>query len=412
MNKVSVIGLGKLGTPLLAVLASKGFEVIGVDSDPVKVEALHRIEAPVNEPGVQELIDRHWGSISATTDIQRAVRDTEATFVIVPTPSEDSGAFSLEYVLAACREIGKALQTKSAYHLVVITSTVMPQDTRLRIIPTLETFSGKKAGADFGVCYSPEFIALGEVVKGLLQPDFILIGEYDIVAGDMLERIYGQVVYQNAPRRRMTLENAELCKLAVNGFVTMKISYANFLAQLCERLPGGDIDAVTGAMGQDRRIGKHYLKGAVAFGGPCFPRDSRALMEAARVLQVEAFLPKATQKVNSREHGHLVEIVRQFAIKDATFYISHRAYKIGTDVTIESVGETLAYNLERYDERVIDNPNEADVVILTLPELPADWTPHTGQTVIDCWRIMTDIPPGVTYIAIGRGEPLQENSYA
>jgi hypothetical protein len=133
-------------------------------------------------------------------------------------------------------------------------------------------------------------------------------------------------------------------------------------------------------------------------------------METARVLHVEAQLPKATQLTNQFQHDHLFELVEPMAARGAVICITHMAYKSGTDVTTESAGDRLLYKLHLKQARVTDNPRIADVVVITLPEMPADWTPRPGQTVIDCWRIMKDIPPGVTYIAIGRGEA--ERQYA
>ena len=130
----------------------------------------------------------------------------------------------------------------------MLTSTVLPGTTRQALLPVLERASGKRAGADFGLCYSPEFIALGSVIRDFLNPDFTLIGEIDARAGDMLEAYYAQVMANHAPARRMSLENAELAKISVNSFVTMKITFANMLASLCEAIPGADVDVVTQAL--------------------------------------------------------------------------------------------------------------------------------------------------------------------
>lgn len=252
---LSVIGLGKLGAPMAACLAAKGFPVIGVDVDARKVDALNRAQAPVFEPGLPELLQVAKTRLKATQDIPTAVLNSEVTFVVVPTPSEPDGSFSLRYVLQACEGIADALRKKSLWHLVVITSTISPGSMDNSIRPLLEEHSGKRSGIDFGLCYNPEFIALGSVIRDFLNPDFVLIGESDERSGQVLEGIYRQVCENNPPVVRMNFINAELTKLAVNTFVTTKISFANMLARICEKLLGADVDVVTKALGLDSRIG-------------------------------------------------------------------------------------------------------------------------------------------------------------
>ena len=145
------------------------------------------------------------------------------------------------------------------------------------MLPILERESGKKAGKDFGLCYSPEFIALGSIIRDFLNPDFTLLGEFDERCGAHLEEVYKRVMGPDTPCARMSLENAELTKISVNTYVTTKITFANMLAEMCEKLPGGNVDVVTNALGLDSRIGRKYLTGSIGYGGPCFPRDNVAL---------------------------------------------------------------------------------------------------------------------------------------
>src|SRR3989338_7987410 len=183
---VSVIGLGKLGACLAAGLASKGLEVIGVDVRQEVVEAVARGQAPVQEPGLQDMMSAHRARLHVTRSYREAIRRSSITFLLVPPPSDRRGGFSLRYVLPAVRRIGRALATKTDYHVVVLVSTVLPGALHSRIIPALEMASGKRCGVGLGVCYSPEFVALGSVLHDLLHPDFVLIGESDARAGDQL----------------------------------------------------------------------------------------------------------------------------------------------------------------------------------------------------------------------------------
>ena len=174
--RLSIIGLGKLGAPMAAVMAEKGHTVIGVDISPGFVNAINQGRAPVNEPGLEELVHKNRGRLAATTDCIDAVTATDVTFIIVPTPSEADGSFSLRYVLAAGDSIGQALRRKNKYHLVTLSSTVMPGSTGGKLLPVLEHASGKRCGDDFGLCYNPEFIALGSVIHDMLHPDMVLMG--------------------------------------------------------------------------------------------------------------------------------------------------------------------------------------------------------------------------------------------
>ncbi|MGH7068095.1 MAG: nucleotide sugar dehydrogenase, partial [Acetobacteraceae bacterium] len=263
---LAVIGLGKLGAPLAAVLASVGHRVIGVDVNPTFVEALNAGHAPVNEPGLQQAIEKAGSRLSATTDFNAAIRNTDVSFVIVPTPSGPDGIFTNRWVLDAVREIGGARRQSDRYHVVTITSTVMPGSTGGPIRAALEEASGRIVGETVGLAYNPEFIALGSVVSDLLHPDMVLIGESDPRAGSVLETLYRSIVGEAKPIQRMNWVNAEIAKISVNTFVTTKISYANMLAELCEKLPGADVEVVTEALGKDSRIGPKYLKGALGYG--------------------------------------------------------------------------------------------------------------------------------------------------
>ena len=154
----------------------------------------------------------------------------------------------------------------------------------------LERHTGRMVGADLGLCYSPLFVAIGSIVRDMLRPDMVLIGESDEKAGEVLEAIYGRCCNNRPVVRRMNFVNAELTKIAVNTFVTTKISYANMLADICERLAGADVDMVTQAMGSDTRIGSKCLRGAIGYGGPCFPRDNVAFAALARSAGARAWL--------------------------------------------------------------------------------------------------------------------------
>src|SRR5438093_7271022 len=195
----SIVGLGKLGASMAAAIASRGHDVIGVDVNHRSVDAVNAGRAPVQETGLQALIAQNRDRLRATMSHEEAIRESELTFVIVPTPSDERGAFSLQYAAYAFREIGKALAKKRDRHTVVLTSTVLPGATRHGLLPILERHSRKTGGCEFGLCYSPEFIALGSVIRDFLNPDFLLIGELDAESGQHLPAGFADVLGRRVP---------------------------------------------------------------------------------------------------------------------------------------------------------------------------------------------------------------------
>jgi UDPglucose 6-dehydrogenase len=439
---LTVVGLGKLGAPMVACLAARGFDVVGVDVDELKVAAIAEGRAPVFEPQLDELLAANKARITATTSLREAVAQSDVTFIVVATPSDEHGGFSLKWVLPACETIGAALADKDGFHTVVLTSTVMPGSTEAEIVPALERASGKRCGIDFGVCYSPEFIALGSVIRDFLNPDFLLVGESDQQAGGILESIYHRVVDSDAPVARMSFVNAELAKLSVNTFVTTKIAYANMLARLCERLPGADVDVVTNAIGLDTRIGKKYLRGAISYGGPCFPRDNVALATLARDLGAPAFVAEATDNANRDGIERLADLAEARLPEGGTVAVLGLSYKPNTDVVEESPGLLLVRTLAARGVDVVAydpaaGPNAARAlgdaarIVASLDDAIADadavviataWDEFRQleptrlardgrrRVVIDCWRLLRreELETAVDYVELGKGELIRE----
>ena len=444
-RKISVIGLGKLGASMAAAFAERGFDVIGVDVNKNSVELVNQGKAPVQETNLEETISTNKERIKATLSHEEAVLNSDISFVIVPTPSDEKGSFSLQYAAWAFTELGKALGKKKGYHNIVLTSTVLPGSTRQVLLPILEKESGKKAGNDFGLCYSPEFIALGSIIEDFLNPDFTLVGEFDKKSGDDIEEIYTQVMGEDAPCARMSLENAELTKISVNTFVTTKITFANMLAEICEKLPGGNVDVVTKALGMDSRIGGKYLKGSLGYGGPCFPRDNVALSYIARKLDVEPQIPETTDSMNRAIPDKIVERVRGLVKEGATVAVLGLSYKPFSHVTEESQGLFIAEALSKAGMRIVcydpmsqemelnkiqrqvvvlnsieECLAQAEAVLITTPDpefakLTADDFKNDKAEILvmDFWRILKDElsnKDGIKYVAVGCGTDDKKNT--
>ena len=340
----SVIGLGKLGLPLAVILA-KRFTTIGVDHDRTLVVQINKRQTSLPEPGLRDLL--RFTALSATTDIETATLRSDVTFVIVPTPSSTNGMFSNAYILDVIQKLGAAIAKKTGYHLVNITSTVMPGSTRGEIQHALEQSSGRKLGDDLGLTYNPEFIALGDVIKGIEGPDMVLIGEPSANSkeGDILERIYEKICPGKPHIVRTSFENAEMAKLSLNTFLTMKIAYANTIGEICQAMPNADAREVTRIIGHDSRISPKFLSPGIPFGGPCLPRDTLAFSSLGKSLGVRTEIADATDSMNTTHINWLVDEISNRAIPGSKIGILGLSYKPGTEVTEGSTGIDLAVKL-------------------------------------------------------------------
>lgn len=409
---ITVVGLGKLGLPLALILAEKGFAVTGFDTDPALRGELVARRTRLHEPGVAELLATRRLTIADT--VAEAVAGSAISFVIVPTPSDAAGRFSSAQVVEVVRAIGSAVAGQGRPHLVVVVSTLMPGAMAGAVRPALREAAG---GAEVELCYCPEFVALGTVLRDMRRPDLVLIGEDHAEAGDALVTVLSKIWETSPAVVRMNCVNAELAKLTVNTMITARISAANQIAELCEALPGADAAVVLGAAGHDRRIGPACLRPATAFGGPCFPRDNAALIALGQEVGISADLALATQAINARQSERVVARLRELC-PEGTVAVLGLAYKPGTDVADASAGLAMANSLVEHGYRVIaydplcaapaalspqvelaanvrDCLAPADGAIVALPceaftGLPAD--SFAGKTVIDCWGTMPDMP--------------------
>ena len=353
IESVSVCGLGKLGACMAATFAARGFNVVGVDIAPEKIRTVNAGEPPVDEPLLAETIKEGHERLRATNDPAETVA-TDASFFIPPSPSLPDGSFSTEYLLNAMRPVAQAVRKAGKTgHIFVCSSTTTPGAVDSVLIPMLEKETGWKCGSEFGVCYNPEFIALGNVVNGLLEPDMVLIGESDQTSGDLLEELYRKYTRNKCRIARMSIISAELTKISVNSYITMKISFTNQLRMIAEKFPKADINIILDAIGTDTRIGKKYLRAGLSFGGPCFPRDNRLLAYTARQTGLQAPLAEASDRVNELTKENLLQKVTSLVPKGAAVLVLGMSYKPDTYITEESAGLHLAQNLKKNGYRVL-----------------------------------------------------------
>src|ERR1700736_619733 len=353
IESISVCGLGKLGGCIAATYAARGFHVVGVDVDPDKIRRVKAGLPPVDEPLLAEMMREGKDRLRATDDPREAVK-TDASFFIPPSPSLPDGSFSNEFLLKAMQPVARAIrEAGKTGHIFVCSSTTTPGAVDGVLIPMLEKETGWKCGSEFHFCYNPEFIALGNVINGLLEPDFVLIGESDLAAGDALEKFYRGYTRNKCRIARMSIISAELTKISVNSYITMKISFTNQLRMIAEQFSKADINLILDAIGTDTRIGHKYLRPGLSFGGPCFPRDNRLLAYAARQVGLEAPLAEASDRTNELTKSNLLAKVRGSVSPGDTVLILGMSYKPDTYITEESAGLHLAQNLKRHGYRVL-----------------------------------------------------------
>ena len=432
-----MIGLGKLGLCTAACFAMKGLNVWGYDKNPGIMEALKAGRVPIEEAGLTHALAGARDNMFWAEDIGRAVFESDITFIIVPTPSLDDGRFDNSFVVNVLKEVGPALKSKQGFHVVDVVSTVMPGSSEGVFAPLLEDLSGKVCGRDFSLVYNPEFIALGSVIRDFLNPDMVLIGSSDPQGAEAVKKVYEQTCDSNPAVAEMSLINAEIAKLSLNCYVTMKISFANELAALCERVPGGDVDEVTRALGADSRIGPKYLKGGLGFGGPCFPRDNLALLAFAEQAGWPLAISPQVVAVNRQVAIRLAEVVQKEVRAGRKVAVFGLSYKPGTHIIEQSQAVELAailsgrgFEVTVHDPGALeearkalgnkvtyaDDPYQAlngaaGIVLMTdwADFRSIDWPRAAGLAepralLLDSWRIVPDRAAAFfNYVPLGKG---------
>ncbi len=361
--KISIFGMGYVGTVSAGCLAQNGHEVIGVDPVRTKVDLINAGQSPIIEAEIGKIIAEavRSGRLRATDNQDEAINQTELSFVCVGTPSQANGNLDLTYIRRVCELIGRTLKNKTARHTVVIRSTVLPGTMRDIVIPTLEENSEKKAGTEFGVCNNPEFLREGSAVMDFNFPPKTVIGQFDRESGELLATLYAKL---DAPFIRTDLETAEMVKYVDNSWHALKIGFANEIGNLCKSF-GIDAHAVMKIFCQDKKlnISPAYLMPGFAFGGSCLPKDLRALAYRAKTNDLQlpilsAILPSNELQVSKglrliTEKGH-----RRIGVLGFSF-------KSGTDDLRESpMIEVIEHLIGKgYDLRIFDrNVNLASLV--------------------------------------------------
>lgn len=334
MAGVGVVGLGKLGLPMAALYAQVGHRVMGIDKSSALIRSLRNGHYFSTEPGLCELAGAVENNIKYFDDFTR-VAECEYIFIIVPTPSDESGAFSNEYVEDALGEIVKSLDGTELAHRIVVSSTVMPGSCDQFVKDYIEPFNKKNNKGKLSLIYSPEFIALGSVLKDLQHPDLILIGSEDSELRDTALPLLGSILSPRAAPGvpECTLVEAELAKLAINNYLSIKTAFANSIGELATSL-GADPLAVLSVVGSDSRIGTKFLRPGMTASGPCIPRDTVALRKLSWDQNVPPFLSRSAEMVHERRRSYLLTMADHSGGPYAVVGLSYKPNTVVFDASL------------------------------------------------------------------------------
>lgn len=388
--RISIFGLGYVGSVSAGCLANDGHRVIGVDPNQTKIDLINQGVAPIVEADIGPMIHQAAGKglLRATVDVFDAVRNSDISLICVGTPSQANGNLDLTHVRQVCEEIGTALKEKSTFHVVVARSTMLPGSMHALVIPTLEEFSGKRAGVDFGVCNNPEFLREGSAVHDYYHPPKTVIGETDAKSGELLIALYQNM---DAPMIRTDVETAEMVKYSDNAWHAVKVAFANEIGNISKAL-GIDGQKVMEIFCQDRKLNlsPYYMKPGFAFGGSCLPKDVRALNYKGRSLDLD--LPLLNSILPSNEKQIMKGINMIINTGRRKIGILGFSFKAGTDDLRESpliqVVEYLigkGFELRLYDQNVnlaaLTGANK-DYILNHIPHI-SNLMVNSMQEVID-----------------------------
>lgn len=402
---ISFIGLGKLGLPLACCLARSGNKVLGVDKNEYILDKLNNQELPFYEPGLSDIFP-HVNFTGFTDSYQRAVDETDATIILVNTQLGDNG-YSSDFVESALTDLAMNLKkSDKEYHLIVLSSTVLP-GTIKKLIKLVENISKRTYGEGFGFSYVPDFVKLGNVIEDFKNPEFFLIGSNNIEDTVMTQSIWYRFHDNNPPRKILTLEEAEVAKVALNAYIVNKITFANFLGQLCEGMENVNVHNITQTIGLDKRISPYFFGYGTPYGGTCFPRDTSAFIKFAKDRKKTAKNLIFAEEVNEMVYKSILDKLKLYQ----TVGILGISFKPNSPVVIGSPSARLIKDLLEHGIQVngydaipetytnldmainqFSNPQEcidnSDVIVIMHPDKNYASLNYVSKNVVDYWGIL------------------------
>ena len=344
---LAIIGSGYVGLVTGACFADVGHNVVCVDNDPQKIEALQAGKVPIYEPGLEEVIHRNVSAhrLRFTGSIQEGVENSQIIFIAVPTPQQPNGDVDLSFLEKVAREIAGVL---TDYRVIVDKSTV-PVKTGEKVAESIKRYN--RHGAKFDVVSNPEFLREGCAVADLMHPDRIVIGAQSEHAIDLMKKVYEPFM---APILVTDINSAELIKHGANSFLALKISYINAVSAICEA-SGADVEKVADGIGMDHRIGRDFLDAGIGYGGSCFPKDIAAFIAISDQLGVSFDLLKEVQRINAAQKKRFLKTIREtlWVLRDKRIAVWGLTFKPDTDDIRSSVAIDLVADLLREGAHVV-----------------------------------------------------------
>jgi UDPglucose 6-dehydrogenase len=406
MNNISFIGLGKLGLPLASILAKKN-KVLCLDKNEYVLSKLNNNSVPFYETGLTESLEIVKNNILGYTDsYKRAIDETDAAIILVNTQLGDNG-YSAEFVKSAISDLAINLKNSNKeYFNVILSSTVLPGTIFKELIPLMERISDRKYGEGFGFSYVPDFVKLGSVIQDFKNPEFFVIGANNDRDFQSTHSIFNGIHENNCKQFRLTLEETEVAKVALNAFIVNKITFANFLGMMCHEMENVNVHRVTGMIGLDRRISTHFFNSGTPYGGTCFPRDALAFIKFAKDRKLVAKNLIFAEEVNEQLQDYIFQKSRKYN-KIGIIGVS---FKPTSPVTIGSPSKILIQSLieegkniylfdkleESYSNLGIsanicktaqECVNISDVVVLMHPDKDFAKLNFENTKVIDLWGL-------------------------
>ena len=434
--KIGIVGLGFVGLSLTSVLASKGYEVIGIDVDKEKQKKINNGISPFFEPELENLLKNGLKKKLEISDDFSLIRNCDFIFVTVGTPQNTDGSINLSIIKKAVSIIGQNLQRSKKKPIILVKSTVIPGTMQKTILPILEKKSNKKAGKDFGLISNPEFLQESTAIRDTKFPHVVVLGGYETEFMKKTKKLFTEL-HPNVPVIITNHQTAEMIKYANNSFLATKISFINQLSNICQKIPGANVDDIAKTIGLDPRIGMLFLNAGPGYGGSCLPKDMKALINFANTTGVTPTLLNAVEDVNTKQLKQIISIIKQRLgnLTSKKITILGTAFKPNTDDIRDSIAIELIKKLQKmkvnvtiHDPKAMKNTekifgnkiNYAKTVGDALSKsqcvvIMTQWKQYKKlnnnqfknmkkKFVIDCRRILTSKQLDVDYFAIGLGK--------
>jgi len=351
--KIVVIGLGFVGLSLASVLASKGNNVIGIDVDVKKCKKICNGITPFFEPDLEKTLKIGLKKKLTISDDFSLVKDSDMIFVAVGTPQKSNGAIELSMIKKAVTSIGRILAKSKKKPIVLIKSTVTPGTMQNVILPILEKRSGKKAGKEFGLISNPEFLQESSAIRDTKFPHVIVLGGYQTKFMKKTKKIFSKL-HPNVPITITNHQTAEMIKYANNSFLATKISFINQLSNICQNIPGANIDDIAKTIGLDPRIGALFLNAGPGYGGSCLPKDMKALISFADKIGINPTLLNAVEKINQKQIQNIISLMEKTlgTLASKRITVLGTAFKPNTDDIRDSIAIELIKKLLKKKSRI------------------------------------------------------------